>query len=287
MNCSRTFTRSRNEGKDIVDVLSYAKLNNIATADRICFFLLVVIILFHRALNATVRLFYLLHLPYRNQKTARRHTRSCSYLARPITSLSLPTDGGSQFKCGDCDKVYRSAIALTNHAKQHLGLTVCPICSKAYSIIPSLRIHLRAVHGLAAAEVYRLIPQRRIGRRYLTDPVGAGTPATRASAVHGPAAAGPGVATVAAAAGPGVASTVEETTTSGATAGVAGSSTESLPGGAISSIEAASPTDSVAREDVSGAMRTSEGGVLTGAESYGYAAVEGELSPNNDSMNMP
>ena len=70
----------------------------------------------------------------------------------------VPGSGG-HFECSVCGRTYQTEGGRLIHMKKHQGLTKCPVCGKTFSIVPSVRWHMRTVHRMDPDEIYRLVPK--------------------------------------------------------------------------------------------------------------------------------
>lgn len=64
------------------------------------------------------------------------------------SSLHKNNRGSERFHCHQCGKVFRHRDSLAHHKLTHQGQTTCPYCSKVFSRMYTMRIHVMKVHKI-------------------------------------------------------------------------------------------------------------------------------------------
>ncbi|XP_037084320.1 zinc finger protein 77-like [Pollicipes pollicipes] len=86
----------------------------------------------------------------------------------PVPDLDI-NGGKKKYACDICGKTYGYRDSVYRHKRTHEGKTVCFVCGKVLSCLPTLREHLRYQHSMSQEEVASSKPHvcGVCGRRYL------------------------------------------------------------------------------------------------------------------------
>jgi len=87
---------------------------------------------------------------------------------RPVSAEFIVTLSNGRFSCSLCDKSYSVRAACASHLKFHEGNTNCPGCSKAYTSLLTMKVHMKSCSKIVPedAKISCKICSRKMSTNY-------------------------------------------------------------------------------------------------------------------------